>query len=101
IVERVPVRIGLQKDEILKNPLRPGLSTVTSINIKESEQPLGASLAKASSQEYETDIFMDELAGAQNQAQEIIMANLIQKNDPIESNCKSLETVATKNSKAY
>ncbi|MBI3274526.1 MAG: HlyD family secretion protein, partial [Methylocystis sp.] len=33
IVQRVPVRIALQKDEILKQPLRPGLSTVTSIDI--------------------------------------------------------------------
>jgi membrane fusion protein (multidrug efflux system) len=89
IVERVPVRIGLQKDEILKNPLRPGLSTVTSINVKESEQPLGASLAAVSTPEYETDIYADELADAETQAKEIIMANLIQKNEPLESNCKS------------
>jgi membrane fusion protein (multidrug efflux system) len=88
IVERVPVRIGLQKDEILKNPLRPGLSTVTSINVKESEQPLGASLAAVSTPEYETDIYADELAVAETQAKEIIMANLIQKNEPLESNCK-------------
>ena len=101
IVERVPVRIALRKDEILKNPIRPGLSTTTSIYVKESEQPLDASLAKASSQEYETDIFIDELAGAQTRAQEIITANLIQKNDPIESNCKSLESGSTKNSSTY
>ncbi|MDD2722846.1 MAG: HlyD family secretion protein [Methylovulum sp.] len=101
IVERVPVRIALRKDEILKNPLRPGLSTITSIYVKESKQPLGASLATVSTQEYETDIFIDELADAQAQAQKIIMDNLVQKNAPLESSCKSPESVSTKNSSAY
>ena len=89
IVERVPVRIGLRKEEILKNPIRPGLSTMTSIDVRDSEQPLGASLAAVSSQEYETDIFTDELADAEAKAQKIIMDNLVQKNAPLESNCKS------------
>lgn len=101
IVERVPVRIALLKDEVLKNPIRPGLSTMTSINVKESEQPLEASLATASTQEYETDIFIDELAGAEAKAQEIIRDNLIQKNDPLASICKSPELAANKNSSVY
>ncbi len=92
IVERVPVRIALQKDEILKNPVRPGLSTVTSIYVEESEQPLSASIASVSSQEYKTDIFIDELTDAQARAQKIILDNLVQKNDPLESNCKTPET---------
>jgi membrane fusion protein, multidrug efflux system len=89
IVERVPVRIALRKEEILKSPIRPGLSTLTSIDVRESEQPPGASLAAVSSQEYETDIFIDELADAEAKAQKIIMDNVIQKNAPLESNCKS------------
>jgi membrane fusion protein, multidrug efflux system len=101
IVERIPVRIALRKDEILKNPIRPGLSTMTSIYVKESEQPLGASLATVSSQEYETDIFIDELADAEATAQKIIMDNLIQKDAPVEANCKSPELAAAKNSGAY
>jgi membrane fusion protein (multidrug efflux system) len=101
IVERVPVRIALRKDEILKNPLRPGLSTMTSIDVKESEQPLGASLATVSTQEYKTDIFIDELADAQAQAQKIIMDNLVQKIDSLEPNCKSLESITNKNFSAY
>jgi membrane fusion protein (multidrug efflux system) len=91
IVERVPVRIALRKDEILKKPIRPGLSTTTSIFVKESEQPLDASLAAVSTQEYETDIFADELADAEAKAQEIIRDNLIQKNDPLESDCRPSE----------
>ena len=98
IVERIPVRIALRKEEILKNPIRPGLSTRTSIYVGESEQPLGASLVKVSSQEYETDIFIDELADAQARAQEIIKNNLVQKNDPLEPRCGSVESVTAKNS---
>jgi membrane fusion protein (multidrug efflux system) len=40
---------------------------------------LGSSLATVSSQEYETDIFIDELADAQAKAQKIIVDNLVQK----------------------
>jgi membrane fusion protein (multidrug efflux system) len=101
IVERVPVRIALQKDEILKHPLRPGLSTITSIDVKESKLPLDTSLATVSSQEYETDIFIDELDKADASAQEIIMANLVQKNAPLSSNCQYPQAETTKKSGIY
>jgi len=97
IVERVPVRIALKKDEILKYPLRPGLSTVTSIDVRESEQPLGESLASVTTPEYRTDIFNDELDGAEAEAQEIIMNNLLQKTDLLEPNCKLSESATFKN----
>ncbi|CAA9891497.1 Membrane fusion protein (Multidrug efflux system) [Candidatus Methylobacter favarea] len=96
IVERVPVRIALRKDEILKNPLRPGLSTLTAIDIRDAKRPLSDSLATAASQEYETDIFIDELADAQARAQEIIDNNLLQKNQPSEPPCSTLKAGATK-----
>lgn len=101
IVERIPVRIALRKDEILKNPVRPGLSTVTSIYVEESEQPLGASLAAVTSPEYQTDIFADEIADAEVKAQAIIMGNLIQKNEPSEPDCRSPESLTSKNPEAY
>lgn len=91
IVERVPVRIALLKDEILKNPILPGLSTITSIDVRESNESLDASLVTVSTQEYETDIFIDELADAEAEAQKIIMDNLVQKKDPLEPICKSSE----------
>jgi len=87
IVERVPVRIALRKDEILKNPIRPGLSTRTAINVKDSEQPLDTSLVSAFTQEYQTDIFTDELTQAQAEAEAIIKANMVQKEDPVEAKC--------------
>jgi membrane fusion protein (multidrug efflux system) len=96
IVERIPVRIALKKDEILKYPLRPGLSTVTSIDVRESDQPLGESLAAITSPEYQTDIFTDELAEAEAKAQAIIMDNLLQKTDLLEPSCRSLESVSAK-----
>ncbi|MDO9046836.1 MAG: HlyD family secretion protein [Methylobacter sp.] len=100
IVERIPVRIALRQDEILKNPIRPGLSTVTSIDVKESEQPLDVSLAAVTTPEYQTDIFAGEIADAEAKAQAIIMDNLIQKNDPSEPDCRSPESVTSKNSNA-
>ena len=84
IVERVPVRIALRKEDLLRQPLRPGLSTVTSINIEEPGQSPNVSLVEASSKEYETDIFADELAQAEFQADEIITKNLIPRNEPLE-----------------
>ena len=57
IVQRVPVRIALRKDEILKQPLRPGLSTVTSIDIRDVGQSPNAALTETSTKEYETDNF--------------------------------------------
>ncbi|WP_333877082.1 HlyD family secretion protein [Methylobacter sp.] len=98
IVERIPVRIALRKDEILKNPIRPGLSTVTSIDVKESGQLLSASLAAVTTPEYQTDIFTDEITDAEATAQSIIMDNLSQKDDPLEPNCRYPESVTTNRS---
>lgn len=96
IVERVPVRIALRKDEIMKNPIRPGLSTITSIDVKETEQSVNASLATVSSQEYKTNIFHDELTDGEARAEKIIMDNLVEKNDSLETNCSSLKSVTSK-----
>ncbi|MEX5214971.1 MAG: HlyD family secretion protein [Nitrospiraceae bacterium] len=77
IVERVPVRIGLPMDELRHQPIRPGLSTVTSINIKEPGKSAWTSLATASGQDYETNVFEDEFSTAQVMAEEIILKNLV------------------------
>jgi membrane fusion protein (multidrug efflux system) len=96
IVERIPVRIALKKDEILKYPLRPGLSTVTSIDVRELDQPFDTSLATVTSPEYQTDIFADEITEAETKAQEIIMDNLLQKTDLLEPSCRSPESASAK-----
>jgi len=77
IVERVPVRIALPQDEIREYPIRPGLSTVTKINISESGQSVWSSLATPSTAEYETDVYADELPTAESMANEVMATNLV------------------------
>jgi membrane fusion protein, multidrug efflux system len=79
IVERVPVRIALPIDEIRKYPLRPGLSTVTQIDVSAVGQSVWSSLATVSTEEYETDVYADELTTAGSMAEDIILANVVSK----------------------
>ncbi|MFZ0497072.1 MAG: HlyD family secretion protein [Methylocella sp.] len=87
IVERVPVRIALRKDEILKRPLRPGLSTVVSIDIRDTGQSPNAALTEASTREYRTDIFADDVANGNAKAEQIIKNNLAPNLNSIEPVC--------------
>lgn len=87
IVERVPVRIALREDELLAHPIRPGLSTVTSIHVDNTEKSPEDSLTQAVSQEYETDIFADELAEAEAKAKAIVAKNLITPDATLDSDC--------------
>lgn len=89
IVERVPVRIALRKDEILNHPIRPGLSAVISIDIRESGQSPNAALTEASTKEYETNIFSDDFANANTRAEQIIKNNLVPDVNSIEPACPS------------
>jgi membrane fusion protein, multidrug efflux system len=91
IVQRVPVRIALRKDEILKQPLRPGLSTVTSIDIRDTGQSPNAALTETSTKEYETNIYSDDLANANARAEQIIKDNLAPKSEIVEPACPSGE----------
>lgn len=97
IVQRVPVRIALDKEELMKQPLRLGLSAVTSIHVSEPGWPVEQSRATTSSQEYETDIFADELTAAELKAREIITANLVPKTDPVKINCNIQGDAASAN----
>lgn len=76
IIERVPVRIALAADEIREYPVRPGLSTVTKIRIGEPGQSVWSSLAKADTDEYQTDVYGDELTSAESVAQGVISGNV-------------------------
>ena len=77
IVERVPVRIALPEQEIRDHPVRPGLSTVTQINIGESGQSVWSSTAAPSTAEYATDVYADELPTAEAMAKEVMTHNLV------------------------
>ena len=71
------MRIALPADELREHPIRPGLSTVTSINITESGQSVWTSLATPSTAEYETDVYADELPTAESMAKEVMATNLV------------------------
>jgi membrane fusion protein (multidrug efflux system) len=79
IVERVPVRIALPIEEIRQYPLRPGLSTVTQIDVSAVGQSVWSSLATASTEEYQTDVYADELSTAGSMAEDIILSNVVSK----------------------
>ncbi|HEX6949456.1 MAG TPA: efflux RND transporter periplasmic adaptor subunit [Nitrospira sp.] len=76
ITERVPVRIALAPDEIREYPIRPGLSTVTKIRVREQGNSVWSSLAKADTEEYQTDVYGDELIRAESMAQGVIAGNV-------------------------
>jgi membrane fusion protein (multidrug efflux system) len=76
IVERVPVRIRLAPEEIRAYPLRPGLSTVTRINVAEAGRQVLHSSAATDHPAYRTSVYEGELAGADARVRAIIGANL-------------------------
>lgn len=75
VVQRVPVRITLAKDELDKYPLRIGLSTDVKVDTHErggdvlSKTPASRSIAK-------TDVYSADLASADAAADSIVQANL-------------------------
>jgi membrane fusion protein, multidrug efflux system len=77
IVQRVPVRISLRTDELAKDPLRPGLSTVTTIDVRDDKTPVDASQATTSAPEYATNIYDNDLAAGKAKAEEIVRQNLV------------------------
>lgn len=79
ITERVPVRIALSAEEIREYPIRPGLSTVTKIHVNEQGHSVWSSLAKADTEEYQTDVYGDELTSAEYIAQGVMAGNLVAK----------------------
>jgi membrane fusion protein (multidrug efflux system) len=77
IVQRVPVRIALRADELEKQPLRPGLSTVASINVSGPLQSPNHSIVKTTTNEYLTDVYDKDLADAKTRADKIVKDNAI------------------------
>lgn len=87
IVQRVPVRIALRADELEKNPLRPGLSTVTSIDVRKTDVSPNASTVKTTTDEYSTDIYNRDLPEAKAKAERIVQNNLAGAADGPEMGC--------------
>ncbi|EIC28327.1 MULTISPECIES: efflux RND transporter periplasmic adaptor subunit [Methylomicrobium] len=75
IAERVPVRIGLDPEELRKNPLQPGLSTLTRIKTSEKGDALLASHTETQGEAYRTDIYEHELDDAEQLIEKIVLSN--------------------------
>ncbi|MFO1125603.1 MAG: HlyD family efflux transporter periplasmic adaptor subunit [Methylocystis sp.] len=76
IVQRIPVRIALRADELEKQPLRPGLSTVASIDVSGPLQSPNQSIVKTTANEYLTNIYERDLAEAKARAEKIVKDNV-------------------------
>jgi len=79
IIERVPVRIALGAEELREHPIRPGLSTVTKIRVSDVGQSIWSSLAKADTEEYQTDVYDNELMDAESLAHEVMKTNMVSR----------------------
>ncbi|WP_426687953.1 efflux RND transporter periplasmic adaptor subunit [Rhodanobacter ginsengiterrae] len=74
VVQRVPIRIALDPQQVAKHPLQLGLSMKVSVATRQRE---GSRLVTAGSPEhgYRTDVFAHELASADAVVDKIIAAN--------------------------
>jgi membrane fusion protein (multidrug efflux system) len=75
VVQRVPVRISLDANELKQHPLRVGLSTAVKVDTRERN---GAMLAAtpATRPVAETDVYANDFAKAEAEAEAIVRANL-------------------------
>lgn len=80
IVQRVPVRIHINADQLAQHPLRVGLSTVVDVNLHDQSGPV---LAQQPPQKatFTTNVYERQLADA-----EALIARLIDSNSAVVSN---------------
>jgi membrane fusion protein, multidrug efflux system len=74
VVQRVPVRIALDNDELDKHPLRVGLSTDVTVDISNDQGPALSSTAQQPA--LQTSVYDQVAAQADAEAEKIIQANL-------------------------
>lgn len=80
VAERVPVRIGLDPKELARHPLRPGLSTLTRINVADAGKNLLSSTVTTQTDVYRTRIFENEINEAERLIENIIRQNSAPEN---------------------
>ena len=78
IVQRLPVRVALDPEEIIKHPLRVGLTCRAIVDVRDLSGPIVPDTTKGSPH-YETSIFEIEETGDPEYIESIIAANL----DPV------------------
>ncbi|WP_285426009.1 HlyD family efflux transporter periplasmic adaptor subunit [Pseudomonas sp. efr-133-TYG-103a] len=74
IVQRVPVRIHINPDELAQHPLRIGLSTVVDVNLHDQSGPVLAQQPPKQAS-FTTDVYVKQLADA-----DTLIARLIHEN---------------------
>lgn len=75
IVERVPVRIGIPRRELMAHPLRPGLSMIARISLEPPRHSVLQPLTRTPVQGYQTSIDSRGLQQARGLVAAIIKAN--------------------------
>ena len=75
VVQRVPVRISLDPNELKQHPLRVGLSTAVKVDTHERGGTVLAT-APATKPVAETDVYASDFAKAESEADAIVRANL-------------------------
>lgn len=78
VVQRVPVRIALDRQALLQYPLRIGLTMKVRVSTKQRGERQDVRAVTAKPQGYATEVFADELAQANALIDGIIQANLAQ-----------------------
>jgi membrane fusion protein, multidrug efflux system len=75
IVQRLPVRIGLDPDELARHPLLVGLSTTVHVDVHDEN---GAALSQQPAWQaaVSTDAYADQISGADAQIDAIVASNL-------------------------
>lgn len=80
VTQRVPVRIALKPDEVLRSPLRLGLSMRVSVDTSNTSGPVLNTQAPPEPA-YRTDIFDHELKDANDVVEQVIAANADRNRD--------------------
>ncbi len=75
IVQRLPVRVALDPDELKRYPLRLGLSMESTVDLRDQQGELVPTTTRGSPT-YDTPIYLEEEKGDQEWIQEIIEANI-------------------------
>jgi membrane fusion protein, multidrug efflux system len=74
IVQRVPVRIELDRKELETHPLRIGLSTTVTVDVRDRSGPILATVPE--SHEASTSVYAQDFAAANAAAERIVDANM-------------------------
>ncbi|MES2122037.1 MAG: efflux RND transporter periplasmic adaptor subunit [Chlamydiota bacterium] len=75
IVQRLPVRINLDPEQIKQFPLRLGLSVETNIDIHDTQKPMFPAIASPVAI-YSTDVFAKQELGAEELIEKVMVENL-------------------------